>query len=151
MFVFHFPRFSVFSLYSRSYCVHFSFFMFFTLSCHNPGNTVFVTHFSTFFSFLTIVQVLFCVFLILQFFHCVLPYSMSYSVCFSFCTFFSLSHHISCPTMLVSHFPNLSVFLQYARSYRLYFSFFMFFTVPCHIPGHTVFMSHFPRFSVFST
>jgi hypothetical protein len=90
------------------------------------------------------------VFFIFHIYHCFSPYSRSYSVCFSFYTFFSISRHISCPTMLVSHFPSLSVFLQYDRSYRVYFSFFMFFRVPRFIPGHTVFVS-FSTFGSFLT
>ena len=52
---------------------------------------------------------------------------MSYSVCFSFCTFFSVSSHISYPTIWVSHFPHLSVFSPYSRSYRVCVSFYTFF------------------------
>ena len=48
---------------------------------------------------------------------------------FSFSTFLSFSHHISRPTVCVSHFPKLSI----SR----------------HIPGPTVCISHFPTFSVF--
>jgi hypothetical protein len=40
VYVSHFPRFSVFSPYSRSYCVHFSFFMFFSVFRHIPGPTM---------------------------------------------------------------------------------------------------------------
>jgi len=48
-----FPRFSVFSPYSRSYSVYFSFFMFFTVPCHIPGHTVFMSHFPRFSVFST--------------------------------------------------------------------------------------------------
>jgi hypothetical protein len=94
-----FPRFSVFSPKSRSYSVYFSYFNFFNLSLCIPSHTVFVSHFPRFFSFLATIQVLHCVLLIFKVFHCFLPYSMSYSVCFSFHTFFSVSRHISCYIM----------------------------------------------------
>ena len=44
----YFPRFSVFSQYYRSYSVHFSFFMFLSTSCHNPGSKVSSSHFASF-------------------------------------------------------------------------------------------------------
>ena len=116
---------------------------------HTPGPTVCIPHFPhllvfraifqvlpclflifpVFFIFLFIIQVLQRLFLIFHFFECFSPYFTSYSVCFLFCTFFSVSHHILCPIMPVSLFPCLSVFH--------------------HDPGPTVCVSHFPRFSVF--
>jgi hypothetical protein len=36
---------------------------------------------------------------------------MSYRVCFSFCKVFCVSHHISCPTVWVSHFSCFLLFL----------------------------------------
>jgi hypothetical protein len=48
---------------------------------------------------------------------------MSYSVCLSFCTFFSVSRHISYPTIWASHFPRMSLFSPYSRSYNVSFSF----------------------------
>jgi len=65
----HFPIFECFSTYSRSYSVFFSF--------------------SMIFSFLAILQVLECAFLIVHIFECFSPYSRSNSVCVSFCMFFS--------------------------------------------------------------
>ena len=120
-----FHGFHCFSPYSRSYTVCFSF--------------------STFFSFLPIIQVLYFVFLIfhdLQFsrhtpgpivcflifhdFHCFSLCSRSYTVCFSFSKVFS--------------------FFAITQILLVYFSFFMFYTVSHHIPGPTVCTSHFPRF-----
>ena len=106
VFVSHFPCFSIFSPKSRSYSVYFSYFTFFTLSLHIPSHIVFVSHFphfSVFFFFATI-QFLQYLFLIFKVFHCFVPYSMSYSVCFSFHRFFSVSRHISCHTMRISLF-----------------------------------------------
>jgi hypothetical protein len=79
----HFPNFSIFSPYSRSYSVHFSFspysvflpifhilqcvfliFHYFEFSCHDPGPTVCISHFLPF--------------------QCSSPYFTSYSACFSF-------------------------------------------------------------------
>jgi hypothetical protein len=92
----------------------------------------------TFFSFLAIFQALQNTFLILHdfqwfFFFCHIlgftvcishflpfsvfsPYSRSYSVHFSFSTFFSVFCHNPGPTMCVSHFPWFSVFSPYSRS-----------------------------------
>ena len=54
-----------------------------------------------FFSFLTIFQVI----------QCFYPYFMSYSVHFTFSTFFNVSHHILGHTVSMSHFPRFSVIL----------------------------------------
>ena len=70
---------------------------------------------------------------------------MSYSVCFSFNTFFSISCHISCPTMWVSPFPRLSVFSPYTRSTSVCVSFHMFFGVSHHISCPTMWVSPFLR------
>jgi hypothetical protein len=162
----------------------------FQFSRHNPGPTLCVSHFARFSVFLTIFQVLPCdflIFLICQFSrhipgptvsisHCprflvFFPYSRSYSVCFSFFTFFSgfffpIVQVLDC----VFVFPRFSVFSPYSRSYSVHFSFFTFFSVSGPIPGHipclclifhlfkfsrhmlssTVCVSHFPLFSVFS-
>ena len=61
--------------------------------------------FSMIFSFLALFQVLECAFLIFHLFQCFSPYSRSYSVHFSLSTFFTVSCHIACPAMCVSHFP----------------------------------------------
>ena len=51
------------------------------------------------------------------------PKSRSYSVHFSFFTFFIVSCRISRPTVCVSHFPHFSVFSPYSRSYSVHLSF----------------------------
>ena len=99
-------------------------------------------------SFLAILQILGCAFLLFQVFQCFSPHSSSYSVCFSFCTFFSflttfqvlpcefliflvcqVSRYIPGPTVCVSHFPR--------------------FRFSCPIPGSIMCVIHFPHFSVF--
>jgi hypothetical protein len=81
--------FQCFSPYSWSYSVDFSFFTFFSVSRRIAGQTVFVSHFPRFFSFLAIIHVLQCVFLMIHVFHCFSPFSKSYSVCVSFSSFVS--------------------------------------------------------------
>jgi hypothetical protein len=66
----HFPWFSVFSLYSRSYSVHFYFSTFLSVSRHKfKSDSVNLS--------------------ISLFFQCSLPQFISYSACFSFCMNFS--------------------------------------------------------------
>ena len=89
-----FRNFSVLSLLSRSYGVLFPFSKFFSVSRIIPGHTLLGVSFFTFFSFHTTIQFWQCVFLIFYVFHCILPYYRSKSVCFLFCTFFSVSRHI---------------------------------------------------------
>ena len=91
VFVSHFPRFSVFSPYSRS-------------------NSVFVSFF-TFFSFLAIFHVLECEFLIFHVFQ-FSRHNPGSIVCIShFSRFSSVSSHILGPTVCVSHFERFSLFL----------------------------------------
>ena len=90
VFLFHFPRFSFISPYSRS-------------------DSVFVT-FSTFCIFIAIYQVRQCAFLIFHVFQCFLPYSRYYHVSFSFLLFYSVSHHIPDLIVFWSHFPHFSFF-----------------------------------------
>ena len=133
----HFPRFSVFSPYSRSYSVHFSFF--------------------TFFSDFVIFQVVKWMFLIFHDFQfsCHIPCpTVDIS---KFSTFFSFPRHISRPKVCISHFPWFSVISPYSRSFSVNFTFFMFFSdfvifqvvkwmflvfhdlqFSCHIPRPTV-------------
>jgi hypothetical protein len=129
--------------------VHFSFFTFFSVSCHIPGHTVFVSHFpvfhycrhnpgppecishiSSFTLFLAVLQVKQCAFLIFHVFQCVSPHSRSYSVCFTFFAFFCFLNTIRVP-------------------YSVYFLNFTFFTVSLLILIPTVCVSHFTCFSVF--
>ena len=63
----------------------------------NPGPNYCISHFSRFPVFLSIFHVLQCAFLISQIFECLLPYSRSYSVHFSFppfSMFFAILHVI---------------------------------------------------------
>ena len=91
---------------SNNVCVSFSM-VFFSFSCLNPGSRLCISHFSSFWLFLTVFQVIQCLCLILQLLtfsrnhtgptlcissfyisHCFSPHSRSYSVCFSFSTIF---------------------------------------------------------------
>ena len=139
-----FPIFDFLGIY-RSYCVHISFFKFFTVSCVVPGPTMWVSRFShwslfspysrsysvcvsfsTFFSFLTIIQVLQCMFLLFRVFHCLSPLSWSNSVCVSFSRFSHFSSHIPGPTLCVFYFARFKCFLPYFMSYHVSFSFSLF-------------------------
>ena len=94
----HFHLFECLLLYSRSYSVHLLFSMFLNVFHHNPGQTVFVS-FPTFFSFLSIFQVLQCIFLFS--FHSFSPYSSC--VFLIFCDF-PFPHHAPGPIAYNSHF-----------------------------------------------
>ena len=126
--------------------------------------------FVSFSRFIAIFQVLPCAILIFHLFQCFSPYSRSKSVCVSFSTFFQFSRHIPSPTLCISQFLCISVFLTlfqilkcpflifhvlqyfspYSRSYIELFSFSKFFSFSRHISVHTVFVYHFLRFSVLS-
>jgi hypothetical protein len=125
------PRFLVFSPYSRSYSVCFSFFTFFR-----------------FFFFFAIVQVLESVFVFPRF-SVFLPYSRSYSVHFSLFTFISVSGpipgHIPC-LCLIFHLLSFLAICQVLQCFCLIFHVFQF---SPNIPGRKVCISHFPRFTVF--
>ena len=125
IFIFH--VFQCFSPYSRAYSVFVSFSMFvdfldkiqdstvcifhiFTVSCHIPCPTECVSHFTRFSVFLAKFHVLPCEFHIFHIFQFCRPYSMSYSVFFSFSIIFS--YHIPCPTVDISKF---STFLSFPR------------------------------------
>jgi hypothetical protein len=69
---------------------------------------VFISHFPHVWDFLAIFQVKQC-FSHFPPFSFLSPYSRSYSVHFSFSTFFIVSRHISAQFMFVSHFPCFSV------------------------------------------
>ena len=105
--------------------------------------------FSFLVSFIAIIQILQCAFLI---FHV-----------------FTFSHQIPSHTVFVSYFPRFSVFFPQSSSYSVYFSYLKFFTVSyhipcpkvcfsfhtffsvsCHISCPTMWFSPFPRFSVVS-
>jgi len=111
---------------------HFQVFQCF-LTCSRSHS--FCVSFSTFFSFLAIIQVLLCVFLILQVFQCFSPYSRSYHVIFSFSSFVSfVATVLQCPFLVV----HVLVFSPYSRSYSVCFSFFTFFSFFFHSPSPRV-------------
>ena len=126
-FIFHLFQFSR-NIPCPTVCISY-FSRFQSISPYSRSQSVFVS-FCMIFSFLDILQVLQCAFLIFHVFHSFSPYSRSDSVCFSFFTFFSVSRHIPGPTC------EFLVFLVCQFSH--------------HIPGPTVCASYFPRFSVFS-
>jgi len=109
--------------YSRSYPLSFSFsyFVSFFFSPYSRSYSVCVSFF-TFLRFLTIFQVLQCVFFFLHDFQCFLPYSRSYHVSFSFSSFVSFFAIFQVKQCLCLIFPCFSVY--------------------CHNPGPTVCISH---------
>ena len=121
----HFPPISVFFPYSRSYIVHFSFFMFFNVSHDIPCLRVFLSHFSHISDFL--------------------PYSRSYSVNFSFFKFFRITCHISRPTVCVSYIHNI----EFIAIFQVLQCLCLIFLV-CHCSGYIHFsFSVFVSFSPF--
>ena len=108
VFVSNFPRFSVFSPYSRSYSVHISLFKFLTVSQHIPVQRVLLLIFYLFqFScYITGPTVCLSHFYLFQ---CSSPYFTSYSVYFSF--------------------HDLQFFSPYSRSYN--FAFLIFHVFHC--------------------
>ena len=107
-----------------------------------------ISHFSTFFSFLAIFQVLQCVYLIFHDFQCFLPYSRSYQLIFSISelvSFLDIFQVLQC-TFLIFHIFHC--FLPYSRSYSVCLIFHVF-KFSGHISGPAVCISHFSRFSLF--
>jgi hypothetical protein len=122
----HFSWFWIFSPYSRSCSVHFSFSMVCSVSCHIllatvyfshfndfqfsvhiPDHRVCISHFPTFSVFLSIIQVLQGVFLIFHVFQCFSPYFTSYFVCFSLSMIFSflaILHVLQCVFLIFHDF-----------------------------------------------
>ena len=148
MFIFHFPRFSVFRQF--------------------PSPTMCNSHFPRFSGFFATFHVLQCSFLILQDFSICSPYSRSYSVHFLFLMSFSFSCHVPDHTVLflifhvfqfsrhilghtvcISHFPRFSVFLAMFHVIQCLCLIFNVFQSSRHILGPTVCISHFQSFSVF--
>ena len=124
-----FSHWSLFSPYSRSYSVCLSF--------------------STFFSFLTIIQVKQCLCFIFLDFHSS-PHNPVPTVLFLFFRVFTVSRHIRGPTVCVSHIAVFSVFLATFHVLSVCFSFSTSLRVSHDIPSPTVFRSPFPRLSLFS-
>ena len=136
-----FPHgFQCFLPYSLSYSVHFSFSMFFRVSCHSLCPTVCVSHFPHCSVFLVIFQFLKCVrhifdifqvsshipilqcaYFIFHDFQSFSPYSSSYSFCFSVSTFLSVSPHIPDLEYVFLIYPVGQFFSPYSRSYRVSF------------------------------
>ena len=161
----HFPFWSFFRHIS-SPTVYISLILtFFSVSHHIAGPTMCVSHFARFSVFLDIflcLSVCFSFSMIFKFhaifktlqwafpifhpFQCFSPYSRSYRVCVSFCTFFSFL--IKIQVLLIFHVFHF--FSPYSRSYSVCFSFCMFFSISRHISCPTMGVSHFPRLSVFS-
>ena len=108
-----FSRFSVFFAIFQVLAGDFLIFFVGQFSCHIPGPTGCISHFSRFSLYLALFHVLPCEFLIFHVFYCSLPYSKYYSACFSFCTFFTVSPHISVTTVCVSHFALFQCFSPY--------------------------------------
>ena len=124
----HFSFLTFFGVFAIFQCLQCAFLIFyvFQFSQHIPGPRVCIAHFSRFsvflticqvihdcvlfFSFLAIIQVPECAFLIFHVFECFSPYSRSNCFCLTFYVF-QLSCHTPCPTMCISHFPCFSVFL----------------------------------------
>ena len=122
MWVSHFPCWSAFSQYSRSYSVCFSFSTFFSVSSHILGHIVWVSHFFPVLS-------LYCRSYIvhLSFFYvyeCFSTYSRSYSVCVSFSMFFSFLAIIQVLQCVFLTFHIFQCFSPYSSSYFVSFSFF---------------------------
>ena len=148
----HFPWISVFSPYSRTFSVHFSYFKFFRVSQHFSSPTLCVSHFpwfsvlfiylfwphfrsccvyssfSTFLVYLAIFHVLQCVFLVSMIFS-FFTILQFLQCAFPISTFFSVSSRNPCHIVFVSHFPRFQFFHHYL--------------------GPTVWISHFPRFLLF--
>ena len=112
---FSFSRFSLFLLILRSYSVCVSFYMFFSSLAISMSYSV---HFS-FFTFFSVSLVVFhnlprefLIFLVCQ----VSRHSPGRTVLVTIFLFGQFSHHISAPTLCVSHYPPFSVFSIYPRS-----------------------------------
>ena len=120
--------------------------MFFSISLHVPGPTLWVSHFARFSMILAIFQVLpyeFLIFLVSQF----SQHIPGPRVCMPhFPRFFQLSDHTQGPKVYVPHFSRFSVF--YAIFHVLQFVVLIFhdFHFSFHTPGSTVCISHFPLF-----
>ena len=91
-----------------------------------------------------------CLCLIFQVFHCLSPYSISYSVCFSFSMIFRflvILQVLHC----AFHNPGFLSFSRHIPQKQSLCLIFHVFQVSRHIPGPTVCISYFSRFSVFLT
>ena len=126
--------------YSRSYSLHFSFFTFFSefvifrvvkwmylifqdyqFSCHIPCLSVDISKFSNFFSFPRHISRPKVCISHFPWFSVFSPYSRSYSVHFSFFTFFSEFVIFQVVKWMFLIFERFSVFLPYSMSYSGHF------------------------------
>ena len=92
-------------------------------------------------------------------FCCFSPQSRSYKVYFSYLVFFTVSYHMPCPTVCVSHFISYHAsfsfssfvgFLAIFQVLKCEFLLFLFGEFYCYNPDPTVCISHFSRFHFFS-
>jgi hypothetical protein len=81
--------------------------------------------------------------------HYVSPYLRSFTVCFSFCMFFSVSRHIPGCTVCASHFVCFSLFLAIFKVLPCEFLIFLVCQYSHHFPDPTVCGSPFPCISDF--
>ena len=144
---FSYSMFSVFSQYSRSYSVSFTFSTFLSVSRHIPGQIVFVSHFQHFsVFFFAIFLVLQCVFLIFNVFQSFSTYFMSYSLCFSFSMIFSflvILQNLKCPFLVITFFQCIFPIYQVRKCVFTIFHDFQFY---CRTSCPTMCISHFLRF-----
>jgi hypothetical protein len=118
-----FPCFSVFLDIFQFLTCEFLIFVF-QYSRHMSCPTVYLYHFSRFSVFLAIFQFLLCWDSLFPQLSVFSPYPRTYSVCFTFSTFFSVSRHIPCPNVYVSHFPGFITFLDIFQVLECTFIFF---------------------------
>ena len=120
---FSFPWLSGFSPYTKSYTIKFFkffsvfrvvhvkqwlclLFQFLKFPCHNPGPTLCISHFSSFFLFLAIFDVLHCVFFFSRFFSFLALIQVLQCVFLIF-HIYTVSRHILGLTVCESHFPPI--------------------------------------------
>ena len=145
---FSFFTFFIFSPYSTSYSMCFSFFTFFNVYGHIPCPTVCVSHFPRFSVFVckntcpTVHILHFSHFLLFLAIFQVLPGDFLIFLVGQF------SCHISGPTVCISHFHVFHSFFSYSGP-TVCVSHFTCFSVLSLYPCPTVYIFHFSRFSVF--
>ena len=119
----------------------FPFCTFYSVSRHIPGPRVCVLHFIRFSVFAPQSRSFSVCFSFCTFFKCFSPYSRSYSVCVSFFTFFGFLAIILVLQCAFLIFHVFHCFSPFSRSYSVCFSFCMFFHVSHHITGPTMILS----------
>jgi len=141
----HFPRLSLFSLYSIF--LQYDCLIFPVSSIFSPYTdpTVYISHFSHFSLLLVMFQVLPCEFLGLVVGH-FSRHIQGLQCLHLIFHVFQFSHHIPGQTVFVSHFPLFFKVSQHIHILEFVFLIFLVFHFSCHIPGSTVCISHFSRF-----